>query len=999
MAQPFPNLYFHSITEKDGLSSNLVNNITQDDDGIIWIGTQNGLNRYDGLRIKKIFSTPADSNGLPENYVLAFADSSKTLWINGFTFVSKFNINTGKFITAKKIFQPEFFFEKNNTLITSENGLYEWQPDNQLKKIDITAEPVNYFGKQRSFYGGIVKDNFENYWAANYNRLYRINIVNKKIIDGFTTPGIAAVKNIFFDTKNRCWVTTNKGIYLFNTSNGTFQLFNKKLEDYFFYNITRWKFNERNYIVICGSIGVGIVLIDEETLQYRYYNDELRSAENPDGLWLSHAFVDRDNNLWLSTNEGVKMVAAAQMLFRQIPIMVNNYKGKNIIKGYEVYNLVETKDAFWLTKRYNGGIFQYDKTWQLKNFWPQLLPPEKDRYRSTSNTKDGFDFRQRGNTMYITAESGLVLMDTKSHNTKIIYPGNDTMQSQLRTIVVENDTTWWIRSFRNGVYVFNPATNVFKKYYSITDSTQKVLNVNYILLTKSNQLFATTFFGLYHFNKSLNRFTKINTAQFNNKQMMGMAEDKNGVIWIGTGTGLMGWNPVENKIVKSFVEYSDAGLVARVCVDKYNNIWFNCHQGYWCWMQDKQQMIKFGYNMKLPENRTEGGFAVTSDGKVYGGGRDAVVQFDPDLLRTYNTTAKAVITDIATDGNNIFSTSDKEKKISLKPKQRSISVSFSVTDYSAPGNYDLFYRILPGNDNWIKTENGQVLFNNLEHGRYKIEVKGKSNLTGQFSNPDLLSVTIKPYWYQTNLFKVMLTLTLAGLGIFLYRLRIRQIQKEIKLKSDYENKMLHLEMQNLRSQMNPHFIFNSLNSINSFIVENKTHLASDYLTKFSRLIRLILDNSKNESISLEKELEALRLYLLMESIRFDKKFEYAVHTGTGIDEQLLKVPPMIIQPYAENAIWHGLLQKEEKGKVDVSIKKQGGVLLIIIEDNGIGRSKAAALKTKNSTSTKSYGMQITAQRIKQLNSKNKVETFDMKDAAGNALGTKVVVTIYAYNES
>jgi ligand-binding sensor domain-containing protein len=1007
MAQPFPDLYFHSITEKDGLSSNLVNSVTQDANGIIWIATQNGLNRYDGIRIKKIFSNPADSNSLPVNNIQVFTDPSKTLWINGSSsFVSKYNINSGKFITAKKIFQPRFFFENNSTFITSDSGLYKWQPDNKVIKLNISLDTVNYFGLQRYYYEGIVVDNKGNYWAANFNRLYHIDKVTKNIITRFTIPDNVDINNVFFDKKNRCWVSANKGVYLFDAGNGKFHLFNKSLQTHAFNKITRWKFKEHNYIVICGDIGIGLLVIDEETLQYRFYNNELSSAENPEGAWLTDAFVDSDNNLWLATNEGVKMVSAAQMLFRQIPIVAADGKNKSrTSNGFEVYNLAETNEGYWLTKRYGGGIFYYDKTWRLKNHWYRLVAPQKDRYNTTSNTIDGFDFRQRSNTMYITTESGLVIMDVQSHSIKIIYPDNDSLSPRLRTIVPENDTTWWIRSFRKGIYLFNPANNTFKKCYSITDSAQNILNVNYLLLTKHNRLFATTFFGVYAYNKNLDRFTKINTVKFPNEQMLGMAVDKNGVIWVGTGNGLTGWNPDENKMVNTFTEYPDAGLVGRVCVDKYNNIWFNCQQGYWCWMQDKQQMIKFGYSMKLPENRTEGGFAVTSDGKVYGGGRDAVVEFDPDLIRNYRLPSRAVITDITVNGNNILPSFNKEgnKDIHLKPQHRNISILFSVTDYSAPGNYELFYRILPGNDNWAKAENGQVLFDNLDHGSYAIEVKGKSNLTGQYSKSDLLNVTIEPYWYQTNLFKALLAMIIASLGLFIYRFRIRQIRKKAKLKSDYENKMIHLEMQNLRSQMNPHFIFNSLNSINSFIVENKTHLASDYLTKFSRLIRLILDNSKNESVSLEKELETLRLYFLMESVRFDNRFDYSIYVEPGIDTQLVKVPPMIIQPYAENAIWHGLLHKAEKGKVEVNIKRpanrnssftQSESLVIEITDDGVGRSRAAALKSKNSTSNKSYGMQITAQRVKQLNKQNNIDIIDLKDENGNALGTKIIIFVF-----
>jgi LytS/YehU family sensor histidine kinase len=230
------------------------------------------------------------------------------------------------------------------------------------------------------------------------------------------------------------------------------------------------------------------------------------------------------------------------------------------------------------------------------------------------------------------------------------------------------------------------------------------------------------------------------------------------------------------------------------------------------------------------------------------------------------------------------------------------------------------------------------------------------------------------------------------------KFRSNQIRKNENLKIDYENKMLQLEMQNLRSQMNPHFIFNSLNSINRFIVENKTNFASDYLTKFARLMRLILDNSKNEIITLEKELETLRLYLLMESIRFDNKFTYEVKVAENIDKQIIKIPPMIIQPYAENAIWHGLLHKGDIGKVLISISILHHKLQIIIDDNGIGRDKANDLKSKNSNTDKSYGLQITEQRIKQLNTSNTIEIIDMKNEKSEAIGTRVILTIDTLNQ-
>jgi LytS/YehU family sensor histidine kinase len=173
-------------------------------------------------------------------------------------------------------------------------------------------------------------------------------------------------------------------------------------------------------------------------------------------------------------------------------------------------------------------------------------------------------------------------------------------------------------------------------------------------------------------------------------------------------------------------------------------------------------------------------------------------------------------------------------------------------------------------------------------------------------------------------------------------------------------------MQALRAQMNPHFIFNSLNSINMFILENNKLQASEYLSKFSRLVRLILQNSQEAFIPLERELEALQLYLELESLRFVNKFEYKIAVADNVDPTMLKVPPLIIQPYVENAIWHGLMHTKEKGHLEIELYQQKEILFCKITDDGIGRKRAAELKSKSASIHKSMGMRITADRIAML---------------------------------
>jgi ligand-binding sensor domain-containing protein/putative methionine-R-sulfoxide reductase with GAF domain len=213
-----------------------------------------------------------------------------------------------------------------------------------------------------------------------------------------------------------------------------------------------------------------------------------------------------------------------------------------------------------------------------------------------------------------------------------------------------------------------------------------------------------------------------------------------------------------------------------------------------------------------------------------------------------------------------------------------------------------------------------------------------------------------------------------------------------------QQKMTEVEMQALRAQMNPHFIFNCLNSINRYIVKSDQTTASLYLTKFAKLIRLILDNSNSKNVILSQELEALKLYIEMEALRFDKKFSYEIKVEGNLGADTVEVPPLIIQPYVENAIWHGLLHKEENGHLSVRVSQNGGSMLYcVIEDNGVGRERAKELKSKSATSRKSLGMQLTQNRLSLLNKHAElnasVEIVDLKDENGTAAGTRVILKI------
>ena len=249
------------------------------------------------------------------------------------------------------------------------------------------------------------------------------------------------------------------------------------------------------------------------------------------------------------------------------------------------------------------------------------------------------------------------------------------------------------------------------------------------------------------------------------------------------------------------------------------------------------------------------------------------------------------------------------------------------------------------------------------------------------------------------LFIFLAVLVVAGIFIFrnLTLKRKNDQLKNDKQQAELQERAIRLEMQALRAQMNPHFIFNCLSSINCFILENETEKASDYLTRFSRLIRMVLTNSEKSLITLDEELKMLKLYLDMERLRFENSFDYNITYTNDVEAETVLVPPLLLQPFCENAIWHGLMNKEGQGHLTITIMKENEYLNCVITDDGIGRAKAGELNKGTAKKEKSMGLKITTERLSLFNQDKEGHTFyeidDITDEDGDIAGTKVSVRI------
>lgn len=288
-------------------------------------------------------------------------------------------------------------------------------------------------------------------------------------------------------------------------------------------------------------------------------------------------------------------------------------------------------------------------------------------------------------------------------------------------------------------------------------------------------------------------------------------------------------------------------------------------------------------------------------------------------------------------------------------------------------------------------------FENLEAGKYTLHVKAKKDGKDWVNKEVTLDIIIEPPFWLTWWFWLACAAGIAAVTALASFVSARKVRKEERVRAKYEKDALELEAKALRSQMNPHFIFNCMNSIKSLINQNENEKANKYLTTFSKLMRTIFQNSDKREINLYDEIETCRLYVQLESMRFGSKLHYEFNIDNSIDLKSVQLPALIIQPFLENSIWHGIMPKEAGGSLILSIERNGLDICCIIDDDGIGREMSKQCKFRGEPSMHdSKGVHLTQNRLDVDNMltdrHTQVEIVDKKDVQGDSLGTKVILT-------
>lgn len=334
----------------------------------------------------------------------------------------------------------------------------------------------------------------------------------------------------------------------------------------------------------------------------------------------------------------------------------------------------------------------------------------------------------------------------------------------------------------------------------------------------------------------------------------------------------------------------------------------------------------------------------------------------------------------------------------LEYGQKDVELRYSILSYGQINRFVLQYRINDGAWQQAERNTRRLKLASMAPDKYTVGFRLVSTDKKIYEQPPVRFVIRQPFWQQGWFWAVCFAIT-GLMSLLYYRWRTSQMRRKNELiieKMALENHLRHSTLTAIRAQMNPHFFYNALNTIQSFIFSDDKRNASTYLVKMSKLTRMILEMSDKESVTLEEETEALRLYLELEKIRFGTDFNYRLTIDGSVDTEMLKIPPMIVQPYVENAIKHGLLHKAGNKALAISFARTDGALAITIDDNGIGRERATELQEQRKEKHQSFSTGANSKRIDLLNRdgrRNIGVVYIDKKTDGHATGTTVIITI------
>lgn len=1001
----FPQRYnFKVYNVPEGLVHSVVSSICEDQNGFMWFGTYDGgISRFDGIS----FQNYTHNNGLPSNRIqVIYSDTNGILWI-GTEDAGLVKYDGRKFVSYGT---EEGLLSNTITSIVN---------DEQGKLWIGTSEGVNLF-ENDSLYAFDKNDHLKSTYVlslmkTNENEVWigtprGIVTYNDGVIDSITvSDGLVNryVKTMIQDSRGDVWIGTPRGVGRISSGEHT--------------NFIQEGGQENNWVEGIGEDKIGQIWIGTRGGGVYVYNEGVfKHITDKNGL---------NSNTVLSITRG----STGVLWLGTVGGGVNKHTGDTFIHfGKEeglshdlVFSIIEDhKKNMWLGT-YGGGVNKYNpSTGQIQSY-------DKEDGLSGDNVFSIMESSQ--GELWVGTMKGLSKFDGQRFQQHPKYEG-----IEIWSLFEDDDGSVWVGT-QNGVVkeknlgesMNKPASfwknpNATSKnlselsiyndqyssiYYSKADGFSNGIVNTITKDLEGNIWLGTDREGIFKFDGQQFKKYDIDSGLGSN-YIMSVTTDEFGAIWFGTSKGLA---VIVNDEVKLYTETDglSCNTINSVIIDEQGSIWAGGTKGIDKIQFDADYKIIDVINYREQEGfvsieTNDGAGLKDSDGNLWFGTIKGATRVAPKSVLQAPHSTKVRISKIRLFFDDVDWSSFTDNTtpwfnlpidLELENDQNQLTFDFIGINMKIPEKIQYQWKLDGFDKDWSPvTSKREANYTNIPPGDYTFIVRATNEVGIWSTIPANFSFKINsPFWQRWWFIFLSASLFILTVwGFISYRLK--HIEKMALAQQEMltiERRLIESERKALRAQINPHFIFNVLNSIQYYIQDNEPLVASRHLSKFAKLMRMILENSQSSAVPLSDELESLKLYMDLEILRTEYKFDYVINIDKAIDVNECMIPPMLIQPFIENSIRHGVIPSESSGRITLNLKLENDVIICAIEDNGVGINTAK--KNKEDSDHISSGMQITGDRLEILNMqrshKMDINIVDLEDEGNGLNGTRVEIFI------
>ncbi len=947
---------FKNISNDFGIPSSEIYNVFQDSKNYVWFSTEAGLCKFNGNKI-----TVYDSNrGLPEKACYGICENPRgKLW----------------FITSKN--RVLYYDNKKDRLI-------EARFTKDLLK-ELAKLPTSQIYSIQTFNDSTLWINAQ--WVS-----FSVNLKTNKL---------QVEKPV--DDGNYHFIRNSSGLYPFKIASWDFaHNFNGKpiflnfLGDHNFKFSIKWD-NPHipQWRCLTAKNGKNETFVGWDNYLLKISQDNQVEIYRTNGSILT-LHCTTENDLWVGcAKSGV--LKFENSIFDRSTTSLDGLSISGILKDHE--------GGIWCTS-IEKGLFYCKNEYILQNSFAESLSTRQELFKSINGRV--FSSSEIGEIVEISSNKtvlkktfqvdGQLIRDIEPFNGGYLiigYKGLAWVNADFKKLHFFNDKS--ANNYKGGIDI---EVNAQKRVFFIQNGALYELTANEEIIPRlrvlpqgatclesdGEVLYLGTKEGLYKIDTRNFRLIKDPVVSGYVSAILRLRS--NDFVVITKDNGI--YSCINGKFKNKTLEFNVAGYrLFDIDEDNDGNLWIASNKG----------LLKIAKSETSVHNHLDGLPAdeifnvAFANGFVYFNTNDGVYQFKSNTDIKHNVAPEIYLHQVLL---NSVTTSKLPNELDYF--QNNLSFEFDALTFRNLKNIRLLVELSGTLDTSFVVNSNRLDISKLDPGSYRLKVFAITSSGVRSERPFIYEFRIKSPFWQHPLYIILFVLLVAVIIAFIVLTLIRRIKKKEFDKTQLNRLIAEYQLTALQSQMNPHFIFNAINSIQTFILENETQPAYDYLSKFAKLIRMVLNNAKNQFQSLDKELELLKLYIELEQLRFENRFNYELSVDQEIDLLEVELPPLLIQPFVENAIWHGLmpLEKHVQGKLKIAIQKLADSVLITVEDNGIGREKS--MQSKRNLEHHSMGVELSKNRVEILNSlvahySVDIQIKDLKDKHGLPAGTSVNIII------